>query len=216
MIRLAALFLALSPATAFACGQPVCLVDPDSLSLTKIITFEGERAGSGPGHNIDDVLPLQGATFGEHFAGQSVGARGPHDEVSGDAFAPLTMMAGRAGQNLSLVHFSGNTVLNGYGSAGFPKRDAQGEGAIAVLFDQDQSALAFDLRGGEDGAALVHFYRRDGSFIGPVPVQPTGEFAVAFLRSDGHADIAGFVLTNTDPQGLALDSLRFGKPPDMS
>lgn len=216
MNRLLALVLALAPGTAFACGAPVCLVNPDSLSLTKIITFEGQRSGAGPGHNIDDILPLQGATFGEHFAGQSVAARGPHDEILGDAFAPLTLMAGLAGQNLSLVNFSGNTVLNGYGTAGFPKRDAQGEGAIAVLFDQDQSALAFDLRGGEDGAALVHFYRRDGSFIGPVPVQPTGEFAVAFLRSDGQADIAGFVITNTDPQGLAMDTLRFGKPPNMS
>lgn len=216
MIRLAALILALLPSAALACGAPVCLVDPASLSLTRIITFEDQRSGAGPGHNIDEVLPLLGATFGEHFAGQSVTARGAYDEILGDAFSPLTLMAGPAGQNLSLVNFAGNTVLNGYGRAGFPKRDGQGEGAIAVLFDQDQSALAFDLRGGEDGAALVHFYRRDGSFIGPVAIQPTGEFAVAFLRSGGHADIAGFIVTNTDPQGLAMDSLRFGKPPDLS
>ncbi|MDF3414250.1 hypothetical protein HKX54_07265 [Sulfitobacter sp. M57] len=216
MKPLAALFLAFAPITASACGAPVCLVDPDSLSLTRVITFEGERAGGGPGHKIDDVLPLQGAKFGEHFAGQHIAARGPHDEVKGHALAPLTLMAGLAGQNLSLVNFQGNNVLNGYGRAGFPKRDAQGEGAIAVQFDQDQSALAFDLRGGEAGTALVHFYRRDGSLITPVPVQPTGEFAVAFLRSGGHADIAGLIITNTDPQGLAIDTLRFGKPPEMS
>ena len=216
MNHLAALVLALSPTVALACGQPVCLVDPDSLSLTQIITFEGERSGAGPGFHLDDVLPLPGATFGERFAGQSVVMRGSHDEILGDAFSPLTMMPGAAGQNLSLVNYSGNTFLNGYGGAGFPKRDAQGEGAIAVLFDQDQSAFAIDLRGGEDGAALVHFFRRDGTFIGPVQVQPTGEFAVAFLRDKGHADIAGFVVTNTDPQGLAIDTLRFGKPPNLS
>lgn len=216
MNRLAALFFALVPGTALACGAQVCLVDPDSLTLTEIITFEGVRSGTGPGRNVDDILPLPGATFGERFAGQSTHARGSHDEITGDAFAPLTMMPGAAGQNLSVVHFSGQTVLNGYGAAGFPKREAQGEGAIAVLFDADQSALAFDLRGGEAGAAFVTFYRRDGSAIGQVPVEPTGEFAVGFLRTTGEADIAGFIITNTDPQGLAIDTLRFGKPPDLS
>ncbi|MCX7559198.1 hypothetical protein OS190_06420 [Sulfitobacter sp. F26204] len=216
MIRMAALFLFLAPLAALACGQPVCLVDPESLSLTEVITFDDVRSGAGPGYNVDEVLALKGARFGERFAGQSVAMRGSHDEISGEAIAPLTMLPGAAGQNLSLVHFSGNTFLNGYGGAGFPKRDAQGEGAIAVLFDEDQSAFAFDLRGGEQGAALVLVFRRDGTFIGPVQVQPTGEFAVGFLREEGRADIAGFVVTNTDPQGLAMDTLRFGKPPNLS
>ena len=216
MNRLAALLLTFMPGAALACGAPVCLVDPDSLALTQIITFDDMRSGGGPGHKVDDVLPLPGATFGERFAGQAVTLSGPHDQITGAPFSPLTMLPGAAGQNLSLVHFSGNTVLNGYGAAGFPKRDAQGEGAIAVLFDSDQSAFAFDLRGGEEGAAFVSFHRRDGSLISQVPVQPTGEFAVGFLRSDGHADIAGFVVTNNDPQGLAIDTLRFVKTPDLS
>ncbi len=216
MRHLVALLFALVPGAALACGAPVCLVDPDSLVLTQIITFDDIRSGGGPGLNIDDILPLNGATFGERFAGQSVATQGPHDQITGAAFAPLTMMPGAAGQNLSVVNFNGNAVLNGYGSAGFPRREAQGEGAIAVLFDTDQSALAFDLRGGEEGAAIVSFHRRDGSLIAQVPVQPTGEFAVGFLRSSGHADIAGFIVTNTDPQGLAIDTLRFGKPPEVS
>lgn len=216
MNRFFAILLVLLPSGAFACGAPVCLVDPRSLSLTKIITFEGTQSGAGPGFHLDDVLPLPGATFGERFAGQTVAQTGPHDQITGDPLAPLTMVAGADGQNLSLVHFYGNTVLNGYGPAGFPKRHAQGEGAIAVLFDEDQSALSFDLRGGEEGAALVTFHRRDGSLIGTVPVQPTGEFAVGFLRTGGAADIAGFIVTNSDPQGLAIDTLRFGKPPDLS
>jgi hypothetical protein len=45
---------------------------------------------------------------------------------------------------------------------------------------------------------------------------PTGEFAVGFLRDRGIADIAGFIVTNTDPEGLAIDTLRFGKPPELS
>lgn len=216
MRKFISLLLAFAPGAVLACGAPVCLVDPESLVLPQIITFDDVRSGAGPGHYLDDILPLPGATFGERFAGQDVLVGRSHDEVTGDAFAPLTMLAGPDGQNLSVVHFSGSTVLNGYGAAGFPNREGQGEGAIAVLFDNDQSALAFDLRGGEAGAALVSFHRRDGTFIGQVPVQPTGEFAVGFLRTGGTADIAGFVVTNSDPQGIAIDTLRFGKPPDVS
>lgn len=210
---LALIFL---PNAALACGAPVCLVDPDTLALTQVITFDDQPSGYGPGKLVDDVMPLPGARFGEHFAGQYIASRGDHDEVRGDAVNPLTIMAGPEGQNLSIVHFSGNSVLNGYGVAGFPRREAQGEGAIAVMFDQDQSALAFDLRGGEAGSAKVLFLRRDGTVISQVPVEPTGEFAVGFLRAEGIPDIAGFVVTNSDPQGLAIDTLRFGKPPDLS
>ncbi|WP_299880068.1 hypothetical protein [uncultured Sulfitobacter sp.] len=210
------LALTLLPTGALACGAPVCLVDPDSLALVRVITFEDVQSGYGPGRVIDDILPLDGAVFGERFAGQFVDTNDTHDQISGNALSPLTMMPGDAGQNLSVVQFSGNTVINGYGTAGFPKREAQGEGAIAVLFDNDQSALAFDLRGGEAGVAIVTFHRRDGTVIHSVPIDPTGEFAVGFTRSDGASDIAGFVMTNTDPQGLALDTLRFGKPADLS
>ena len=214
--RLAALVLALTPGAALACGQPVCLVDPATLTLTQIITFDTVGSGAGPGRNLDEVLVLPGAAFGERFAGQSVTSEGNHDTILGAAQRPLSMLPGAPGQNLSLVSFYGNTVLNGYGAAGFPKREAQGEGAIAVLFDDDQSALAFDLRGGEAGAAQVSFLRRDGTLIGEVQIRPTGEFAVGFLRSTGDADIAGMVITNSDPQGIAIDTLRFGKPPDLS
>lgn len=216
MKHLAAFFLASWPAASLACDAPVCLVDPNSLTLTQVITFDDVGSGAGPGLYVDDVLSLPGARFGERFAGQTVTNSGHHDEIAGDSMSPLTMVPGASGQNLSLVHFYGNTVLNGYGSAGFPKREAQGEGAIAVLFDTDQSALAFDLRGGEAGTAYVRFYRRDGTLIGQVPVQPAGEYAVGFLRATGQADIAGFIMTNSDPQGLAMDTLRFGKPPDLS
>ena len=216
MTRLPALFLALLPLPALACEAPVCLVDPDDLLLTRLIDFDDLASGWGPGIEVDDVLALQGASFGEHFAGQTVATRDTFDLVTGAAFAPLTLMPGAEGQNLSVVHFSGNVVINGWGAAGFPRREAQGEGAIAVLFDEDQSALAFDLRGGEAGAAQVTFLDRQGSLIGSVEVSPTGEFAVGFLRQGGRSDIAGVVITNTDPQGLAIDTLRFGKPPEVS
>ena len=203
------------PQATLACGNTVCLVDPDRLVLPQVIDFDDQRSGWGPGVRVDDVLVLPGARIGEHFAGQRVSSAGAHDVVTGPARAPLMVQAGAKGQNISVVHFSGTTLINGFGVAGFPKRDAQGEGAIAVQFDEDQSALSFDLRGGEAGEARVSFLRRDGSVIGTVAVKPTGEFTVGFARATGQDDIAGFVITNTDPQGLAIDTLRFGKPPDI-
>ena len=213
---LVAVFFALSPLPALSCGMEVCLVDPDSLALPEVITFDDTRAGYGPGHPVDDVLALNGAQFAERFAGQTIAERGAHDTVEGAAFGPLTLMTGPEGQNLSVVNFMGITVLNGYGHAGFPKRDAQGEGAIAILFDTDQSALAIDVRGGEQGSAQVQFLRRDGSVLAQVPVSPIGEFGLGFARTEGTADIAGVVVTNTDPQGIAIDTIRFGKLPDLS
>ena len=216
MMILRAIALALLPHAAAACGAPVCLVDPQSLILPQVIDFDDLASGWGPGVEVHGTLPMKGATIGEHFNGQTVITSNSHDTVTGAAFAPLTVNAGPEGQNLSVVHFAGTTLINGFGGAGFPRREAQGEGAIAVLFDEDQSALSFEMRGGEAGAALVTFLRRDGSLISAVPVEPTGEFTVGFIRATGEDDIAGFVITNTDPQGLAMDTLRFGKPPELS
>ena len=210
-----AFLIALSP-RAEACDSPVCLVDPESLDLPRVITFDDTTAGFGPGYHVENLLVMRGAVFGERFAGQTVTSQGDHDTVTGSASRPLTVLPGAPGQNLSVVHFSGNNVLNGYGIAGYPKRNAQGEGAISFLFDANQSALAFQIRGGEAGGAEVAFFNRNGDILAKIKLPPPGEHAFGFLRSNGSADIAGVLLTNTDPQGLALDNIRFGKVPDMS
>ena len=61
MRYLSAVILALMPLPALACGNAVCLVDPDSLVLPEIITFNETRSGYGPGYAVDDVLALKGA-----------------------------------------------------------------------------------------------------------------------------------------------------------
>ncbi|MEM6887211.1 MAG: hypothetical protein AAF636_03625 [Pseudomonadota bacterium] len=198
-----------------SCDAPVCLVDPDALDLTRIITFEDSRSGWGPGHHVGDLLVLDGATFGERFAGQTVTSEGDFDLVTGTALPPLTLLPGAKGQNLSVVFMNGNNVLNGYGAIGFPKRRAQGEGAIAFLFDAEQSALAFHVRGGENGEVQVTFLRRDGSVIGALDLPAVGEHAYGFHRRNETADIAGVIVTNKDPQGLAFDNLRFGRMPGL-
>ena len=212
----AVLALLLSTGAANACDTGVCVVDPQSLGLTRIITFDELRSSAGPGHHVGDLLVLDGAIFGERFAGQTVSSQGDHDVIEGAALQPLTIIPGADGQNLSIVFFNGNNVLNGYGVAGFPKRDAQGEGAIAFLFDDDQSALAFQVRGGEAGNARVSFLARNGTVLATLDLPPVAEHAYGFLRATGANDIAGIVLTNSDPQGLAIDNIRFERAREVS
>ena len=88
---------------AAACDTPVCVVDPDTLALTQIITFDDQPASFGPGIHLDTVLDLNGARFGERFSGQSLSTTGTHDNVTGAALGPpLVLIAGDAGQNLAL------------------------------------------------------------------------------------------------------------------
>ncbi|MEM6309137.1 MAG: hypothetical protein AAF754_03725 [Pseudomonadota bacterium] len=116
---------------------------------------------------------------------------------------------------MSVVNLNRNNILNGFGPAGFPRPHAQGEGAIAVMFDTDQPALAFEVLGGEAGMVRVQFLRRDGTVIHDVKIATDGTLNLGFFRQDALADIAGFVMTNMDPQGLAIDNVRFGPPPQM-
>lgn len=214
-LALSCLTVPLLPNALWACDAEICVVDPDTLALTKIITFDDLPSSFGPGRLVDDVLVVPGAQFGERFAGQSRDTVGFFDQITGTAEAPLVAISGGPGETLSVTRMSDTNVLNGFGPARYPKRDAQGEGAIAVLFDRDQSALSFDLRGGEDGTARLLFLRRDGSVVQDLEVNSVREHGFGFVRSNGAADIAGFVLTNGDPQGLAMDNLRFEPPQQM-
>jgi hypothetical protein len=207
--------LALLPLPALACTEPVCLVEPETLNLVELITFDDMPSGWDPGHLIDDTLALDGASFAESFTGQDIGADGDFDTVNGAAIGPLSLQPGAPGQTLSVVHLAGSNIINGYGPAGYPRVHGQGEGAIAVLFDRDQSALSFQVLGGEAGTARIQFLRRDGSLIHDMRVSDLGRVSLGFWRQDGLRDIAGFVLTNNDPQGLAIDNLRFGMPPQL-
>lgn len=211
--RLAALCLAAGP--ALACEAPVCQVDPDSLALPRLIDFEGLQAGQGPGHPLHGVLDLDGASFGKHFIGQALGQTGEFDTVTGGASFPLTLLEAAKPRTKSLVWVSGNTILNGFGPEGFPRRKGQGEGALAIHFDLPQPALAFDIRGGEDGTATVQFLDAGGGQIARLTLRGIGEGPVAFQRADSAPDIAGIVITNEDPQGIAIDNVRFGQPPNL-
>lgn len=210
MLRIGALIAALTlPLPAVACDAPVCLVDPDTLALDRVITFDDLPSSRAVGTQINAVLVQPGAAIGERFAGQTRTARGDFDRIEGRAVSPLTVIDGGARETLGIMRLSGTNVLIGYGPRRYPADEAVGEGAIAVLFDQDQSAFGFELRGGEAGFAELSLLRRSGEVIHLLRLGPLGETAYAFARRDGQADIAGFLIVNTDPEGVALDNLRF-------
>lgn len=194
-----------------ACGQPVCLVARDSLALAHVITFDDVQGALGIGHPIDDLLIRPGARFGERFFGQSLTPEGDFDRVAGAAHAPLTAIPGAPGATLGALRLGPTIVLQGHGPRAYPRVEAVGEGAIAIEFDNDQAALAFDLRGGENGALEVTFLRRDGSEISRLRLGPLAEESYGFVRQDTIPDIAGILITNSDPQGIAIDNLAFDK-----
>ena len=193
------------------CDGAVCLVARDSLVLAHVITFEDVQSSLGVGYPIDEVLVRPGARFGERFSGQSLLADGDYDRVTGAALAPLTVIPGAPGATLGAMRLGPTNVLHGHGPRGFPRVEAIGEGAIAVEFDNDQAALAFDLRGGEQGALDITFLRRDGTEIARLRISPLGEESYAFARAGNIADIAGLRSLNSDQQGVAIDNLAFDK-----
>lgn len=209
LIPLAICGAILAGTAARACDTQVCLIDPAKLRLSRVITFDDLPVSPGIGRAIDQVLVRPGARFGERFLGQSVTSIDSFDTVHGIAVAPLTAVAGAPGQTLGALRLLGTTVLHGHGAMGFPSTEAVGEGSVAVAFDDDQTALSLDIRGGEQGQATVVFLRRDGSILATLILGPLSEQTFGFIRKNTIPDIAGFLLLNTDPQGISLDNLRF-------
>lgn len=185
---------------------------PESLSLSRHVTFDDLPSSFGIGRQITGILEQNGVRFGERFAGQPLESDGDFDVVSGPARAPLTLLPGAPGETLGILRLMRTSVLQGHGPRGYPRTEAVGEGAVAVIFDNDQSALSLDIRGGEQGIATLSFLSRDGRVIDTHVIGPLSETSHGFQRPDNQTDIAGLILTNKDPQGIALDNLRFDKP----
>lgn len=201
--------LGLWPGLSWACDRPICLVDSAGLQFGRVITFDDQPGNFGPGLPVDSVLALPGASFGERFVGQTLTNEADFDLVTGPALSPLTLLPGTTGQNLSILKVTGARLLSGTGPRGFPMTIATGEGAIAIWFANDQSVLRLDLLGGEGGVAYILFLARDGHVIDQIDLTPLNEGPVAFARNAPVADIAGLVICNHDPAGIALDAVAF-------
>lgn len=202
-------FMCIWPAGALACERPVCAIDPSELSLARLVDFENLPSGFGPGRLYRDVIEADDVSFGEHLIGQARDAQGDYDRIDGPAMPPLRLGRAPRGELLSITRVGTSQVLNGQGPAGFPKREAEGEGAIAILFAHDQAALSFGVVGGEGGTGFVLFLARDGTVLDRHDLPDLREDIRAFHTPGMVERIAALIVMNDDPEGIAIDNLRY-------
>ncbi|MCW9043699.1 MAG: hypothetical protein OQK05_10190 [Pseudopelagicola sp.] len=180
-----------------------------------------------PGFNLDHTLRSAGLSIGTHFQGQSLipapGPTGaPHDALGpGDATRPLALKTDPRGQNLSIAFHRGfgSNALLPLGPHGFDRLSGRGEGAVAVLFDADQSAIALRLHTDyatalaaprRQGTVTLRFYDRTGRRIGVQTLRPGPSITeLGFRTKQDRPRIAGLLVTNLDPGGIALDDILF-------
>ena len=185
------------------------------------ITFDTLPQKPEPGFNLDAPLRSTGAWLAERFAGQQPGVVPPFDMPKGVPNSPLTLMPGAPGRNLSLAFHKGfeSNALFALGPDGFPTLSARGEGATAILFDRDQAAFGLrvhsdypDPLGTRDlrGSVTLRLYNRHGDLIAQTThdLRP-GIFELGLRRTGGIPDIAGVLIINSDPGGIAIDDILF-------
>ncbi len=222
--------LALWLGAGAALAEPIIPADYDALAreLTERIDFERLPKRPEPGFNLDHPFHARGAWLGERFAGQQITSDATgHDRLTGLAPAGwLRIVGGEPGHNLSIAFHRGfgSNALFPLGPAGFPKIEARGEGVLAILFDHDQAALGFKLHTdypdplgvrpvGESGLE-VYFFARDGALLARLEHGPgPGISAFGYRHVGTGKPIAGVVIVNTDPGGIAVDDIIFAKPP---
>lgn len=203
-------------ATQGAVAQELAIVDCAALNLPVRIDFESfPRVVNGT--RYDEVLRFPGALIGERFAGQALSNTGTFDLLGGSASAPLALVPGAPGRNLSVeAHGQRQNTLYGLGPEGFERKSGSGEGAISMLFETDQAALGFTVEfemayagSPPAGTARFQFFARDGRLLGAIDATGTGRTRLCFQRAGAATDIAGVSITNTDIQGISIDDIAF-------
>ena len=182
------------------------------------IDFDSHATG-GPATNYNGIIDLDGASFAEQFLGQSLSVLGTSDVLSGTPTGAPTLVSGVAGENLVVLDDpSFGTVLGGLGPEGFAAGfDAYGEGAVAILFDNEQAEFGFGYVGGDLGLAVIEFWGSDGSLLGTFDdVSVPLELAIGFQSLDDSGallnNIAGVSIYNTDKGGIGFDNIIFNIP----
>lgn len=194
------------------------------------ITFDTLPARPEPGLSFDHPLGIEGARVGAAFAGQVSAIRRTRTGTRHDALddaratAPLRLVGHGPGRGLTFAQHRGfgSVAVFPLGPDGLDAVSGRGEGTLAVLFEQDQSA--FGLRIHSDypdplgtrvtppGGVTVIALARDGRVIArhDAPLS-TGITDLGLARADRQHDIAGFVLLNSDPGGIAVDDILFAR-----
>lgn len=188
-----------------------------------VVDFETYPTLPEPGQSVEGLMDFGPVVIGETFAGQPVAMLGGDgtfwDSPGGPAAAdaPLRPLPGPVRQNHSVAYHAGfgSNALFPLGLRGFGAIEGRGEGMAAVFLDQDVAGFGVKLHADyadplgahpPPGTATFWFYDRSGQMFDAVPValrsgvQPVG-FAMA------HPGIAGVIITNTDPGGIAIDDI---------
>ncbi len=193
------------------------------------VTFDTLPRRAEPGFRLDQTLRFDGVRIGEHFLGQRIGT-GPfgHDTIAGAAGpGPLAVRPGPPGHNQSVAFHRGfgSNALFPLGPDGFALLSGRGEGAVAILFDHDQQAVGLRVHaqypaplgtGPQPGRLIVQFLRRDGSRVATLSHRLAPAIVeLGWQRETGAPDIAGVLILNTDPGGVALDDILFRRIPPL-
>lgn len=194
----------------------VAIVACETLNLPVQIDFENfPRVVNGS--RYDDILTFPGASIGERFAGQTLSAWRTFDILDTNASAPLMLLAGAPGENLSVEAIGRmQNALNGLGPMGFDRKSGSGEGAVSILFNTDQQAIGISFEfemvyagSPPQGAVRLAFFARDARLIGEVALSSQGRTRACFQTTA--AAIAGVSITNTDIEGISIDDIAFSQ-----
>jgi hypothetical protein len=196
--------------------------------LDRIEGFEAWPRRAEPGHLLSAPHRGDGITVASHFTGQTPAILtrrdgGPFDSLTQPrAQAPLRLETGPPGQGIAVaLHrgFASNAVFP-IGPAGFDQIEGRGEGMLAILFDHDQRATGLLIhsdyadplgaRPAPRGTVEVIVLDRAGQVLArPVTALAQGITALGYATADGAPLIAGLVVLNTDPGGIAVDDILY-------
>src|SRR5687767_7873244 len=173
----------------FVATSNATIISDSTITGTVTNTFAGL-----PGGSVAGTISQTGATYGERFAGQTLGTIGSmpgftFDTLSGTPTGPLSVLANAVVTNN--IGILGNSI---YGDL-----NAQvGEGALSVLLGLDTDVFGFDVVGAESvgGSLLAQFFGRSGVLLGSLSMTAANSF-FGFRATAGER-IAGVSLTNTD------------------
>lgn len=216
-----------------AAGAETILPHPYDLlrqRLDRIEGFENWPARPEPGHLLRAPHRGDGISIASHFAGQTPAILtrrrgGRFDTLTrAQASAPLRLEPGPDGQGLAVAQHRGfgSNAAFPIGPDGFEALSGRGEGSLAVLFDHDQAAVGLlvhadypdplGTRPALRGTVEVILLDRAGQVLArPVTPLATGITALGYASADGAAVIAGLVVLNTDPGGIAVDDILYAR-----
>lgn len=231
---LGALGLALLLAPMPVCAQDRGLQPTDFAQLQThmggIARLNGLPPRPEPGHVFSHPFRIDGLWLGAGFDGIAQQplhiAGGVFDDATAQAArAPLRLRADPPGQGVALAYHRGFGSVAAFplGPMGAAVAAGRGEGALAVLFMGDSPGVGLRVhsdypdplgtRSQPPGQLRILAFNRGGALLGQATIAlQTGVTDVALKRPGGQADIAGFLVLNTDPGGIAIDDILRPEP----